>query len=1275
MKHLLAPAVLATALTAALAAVPASASGAPDEPDRGRAYFYTPARRLPETLAPILRHLAPGEDAFPEEKDALEVSARLAELSRRLRSEGAAGAAGAVAPLLAPEFKGGRLVPVDAAPLPGREPLEIAPVGKIAPDLVRDRGSFAGEWAGFLSDVQTVHVAEFIVTALEREAPPSAGVRTVVRYDIVGSGADAWRAERIGRWQMRWRRDAAQAWHVVEWTALEDRRSRASAPIFTETTTVALAGDAALRAQLAAGYDAWLSTVDSVFMQDSMGHHGLAAGDVDGDGHDDLYVAQPSALPNRLFRNRGDGTFEDWTARSGLGILDDTSQAILADVDNDGDQDAVVIARAGPLLFTNDGQAHFTRDPEGFRFKSGLRGSATSASMADYDRDGFLDLYLCTYSYFIGASSDKAGPPAPYHDAMNGPPNVLLRNDGRGRFVDVTDEVGLDENNDRFSFASAWGDYDGDGWLDLLVANDFGRKNLYRNGGAAKGPLRFKDVAAAAGVEDHGAGMSAAWLDYDHDGDLDIYTGNMWSAAGLRVTAHPSFLPDASEDIRALYRRHARGNSLFRNNGDGTFADVTLEARAEMGRWAWSSDVLDFDRDGWEDLYIVNGMFTRDAEVQGQDLDSFFWRQVTARSPLTRVTGTSYDDAWRAINRLLVVDGEQAAHERKVFLRNDGRGGFDDVSGTVGLDLDQDGRSFVVLDYDGDGDSDVVTLAARSAPQLRLFRNDHPDGNAALTVRLRGTRSNRDAIGARVTVETEAGRLVRVVQAGSGFISQHSKELLFGLGKSERVAKLTVSWPSGAQQSFPDLPANRRVSIVEGQDAPGLETFRPPSTPAPATTAAPTSAAVVARPPSTTWLYEPFPAPDFTLVDLGGKKASLSALRPRPVALLFWASWAEPSVAALQDLARHQAALTRAGVSVLALSLDAAADEAKVRAAVSGLPLTVAIAGDEVGATYSVLNQYAFVRKENLRLPTLFLLNAAGDVVKAYRDPSAAAQLVADVARIDAAPAERLARALPFKGTFLSAPAERPYLQYALELVEQELESAALPAFERAARQSPNAIAFYSLGTIYMKKGEPVRAKGAFERALELKPDFAEANNSLGALVAQAGNVPGAIARFRAALESKPDYPDALNNLGYALFQTRQRAEAFALYQKALKLQPDFAQAFNNLGIYYAQEGDLARAGEHFRRAVELRPDYGEAATNVALVAMAANDSAGAIRVLQKLLEKDPAFEMAYVTLAKVYLTIGQPRQGVQVLEQLLQRNPSHPMALDMVRQLKAQAR
>lgn len=706
---------------------------------------YRPTLAVPEVLEPFLKHLEPGSDTFSAEREAKELAARLRELGDRLRA-GPVGASRVSDWLLAPDFRGGRLLPMEDSTVRREAPLEVRRAKVSSQEASLDSRAFGPEFQRLVEQLREVTVAEFLITSIDVE-PASGLVRTEVRYDIVGAGTKAWRVEHVGVWRMRWR-SAGSGWRVVEWTSASHLTSRASRPIFTEVTEAALGGNDSF-GQLNTGLDAWMATLDSVLTRDSNGHHGVSVGDADGDGLEDLYVAQPAGLPNRLYRARGDSTFEDVTERAGLGVLDDTAQSLFADVDNDGDQDLVLATGTRLLLFVNDGTGRFSHAANAFGFRRPLQGSLTSIAMADYDRDGFLDLYLCVYSYFYGAAEDKAGTPMPYYDARNGPPGVLFRNDGRGRFVEVTEESGLDAGNDRYHFAAAWADYDGDGWPDLLVANDFGTKNLYRNRGLRDGTVTFEDVAAQAGVLDHGAGMSATFLDYDNDGLLDIYTGNMWSANGLRVTSSPAFMPDAPPEVRALYRRHARGNSLFRNRGDGRFEEKTLEARAEMGRWAWSSDALDFDSDGWEDLYVVNGMLTRD---KGRDdLEGFFWRQVVARSPLTRVKGTPYDDAWRAINQLL-IHSSIASRQRNVFLRNDGQGGFDDVSGTVGLDLDQDGRSFAVLDLDRDGDPDLAVMAARQAPQLRVFRNDFEGRGASLAIRLVGTASNRDAIGARVKI-------------------------------------------------------------------------------------------------------------------------------------------------------------------------------------------------------------------------------------------------------------------------------------------------------------------------------------------------------------------------------------------------------------------------------------------------------------------------------------------------------------------------------------------
>jgi hypothetical protein len=182
---------------------------------------------------------------------------------------------------------------------------------------------------------------------------------------------------------------------------------------------------------------------------------------------------------------------------------------------------------------------------------------------------------------------------------------MLWQNDGQGRFRDVTQEVGLDQNNRRFSYAAAWADYDNDGDMDLYVANDFGRNNLYQNDGG-----RFRDVASQFGVEDISAGMSATWGDYDGDGLLDLYVSNMFSSAGNRIAYQRQFRSGDSARSLGDFRRHARGNTLFRNAAGSGFQDVSQPGGVTMGRWAWGAKFADLNNDSLEDLYVANGFIS-----------------------------------------------------------------------------------------------------------------------------------------------------------------------------------------------------------------------------------------------------------------------------------------------------------------------------------------------------------------------------------------------------------------------------------------------------------------------------------------------------------------------------------------------------------------------------------------------------------------------------------------------------------------------------------------
>ncbi len=243
------------------------------------------------------------------------------------------------------------------------------------------------------------------------------------------------------------------------------------------------------------------------------------------------------------------------------------------------------------------------------------------------------------------------------------------------------------------------------------------------------------------------------------------------------------------------------------------------------------------------------------------------------------------------------------------------------------------------------------------------------------------------------------------------------------------------------------------------------------------------------------------------------------------------------------SLARGAAALAQAGVGSLAIALDGPADQAKVRAAArAASALPVALASEEAALGFAILNRHLFLTRQPLILPTVFLLDAFGRVVKVYREDVDVPSILRDAAAIEASPDERLARALPFGGTFDSPPSHRNYIPYGRELLDQGLEAQAVVAFEQAAQGSPSASILYRLGSLLVKTGQTAKARAAYERALALQPDLSEASNDLGTLLAESGDLPAAIERFRAALEATPDYPDALNNLGYALTPDRPTA-------------------------------------------------------------------------------------------------------------------------------------
>jgi hypothetical protein len=497
-----------------------------------------------------------------------------------------------------------------ATPLRAREllPLQRSPGleafrGAPAREALLDAAGFAAEAARLIEPLSTLERAELKVLHIDPGEGEAPEVAATVHYLLAGAEPSGARHQWNGEARLVW---ARRDWTLERWETLEWFHSRLAAAPFEEVTTRALAGAESYDALLAPSIDHFRGRIDAATGIDVYGHHGLAAGDADGDGIDDLYICMPPGLPNLLYRGRGDGSFEDVSRSSGADLLDGVSHALFLDLDGDGDQDLFLVTEGGIIVLANDGRGRFRERPSGLEAGDLGRSTPIAAAAADYDLDGDIDVYVCSYVFWRGAAGSAGSRlPLPYHEAQNGAPNFLLQNQGDGRFVDATAAARLDRGNDRFSFAASWGDYDGDGHPDLYVANDFGSNNLYRNQGGGT----FEEVTAAAGVADTGAGMSVAWEDYDNDGRLDLYVGNMLSAAGRRVTGTSDYKSDAPE-LQGIYRRHARGNSLFWNRGDGGFDDRSLEGSAYFGRWAWASDFIDFNLDGIEDIAVQNGFIT-----------------------------------------------------------------------------------------------------------------------------------------------------------------------------------------------------------------------------------------------------------------------------------------------------------------------------------------------------------------------------------------------------------------------------------------------------------------------------------------------------------------------------------------------------------------------------------------------------------------------------------------------------------------------------------------
>ena len=1202
-------------------------------------------------LADVLRFVPPGSDEYVSEKYAFEIESILRQWSQDLKSP--VRNLSGLASFLDNSIEGSTLVVAKESVVRSSYGIEVVK-RQFSPDLVPGRDRFLQSMKSWLGEASRIDTADFEIYGIDQITTTPLSVRLEVRYDIVAHTDGDRREERVGSWRVEWLRDESQAWKARRWKAREETVCSSSGPVFIDVTSQALAGTESYQKQMLRGADHWRTVLDGAVGVDVYCNNGVAAGDFDNDGFDDFYVCQPAGLPNRLYRNRGDGTFEDVTEKAGVGVLDNTACALFADFENKGRQDLLVVCGTGPLLFLNQGDGTFSLKRDAFKFARPPQGTFTHAAVADYDHDGRLDIYFCTYMYYLGL--DQYHYPIPYYDARNGPPNCLFHNQGNATFVETTEAAGLSADNDRYSFACAWGDSNSNGLPDLFVANDFGSSQLYRNNGDGT----FIVASKEAHVESVGAGMSCCWSDFDNDGHQDIYVPSMWEAAGQRVSGQKQFHQQAPENIRELYQRHARGNALYRNKGDGTFENIGHQAGVEMGRWSWCSDFWDFDHDGFADLYVANGYISG---PERGDLASFFWRQVVAKSSEDSTPSLSYEHGWNAINELIRSDNTWHGYARNVMFVNNHDGTFSEASGPTGLDFLEDSRSFALADIDHDGRLEVI-LKNRNAPQLRILHNVMNPIGHSISFRLRGHNSNRDAIGTSITVEVDGLRQTKYLQAGSGFLAQHSKELFFGVGKAEGVIRATIHWPSGLPQQFEQLPLNHRIEIDEGSSS---FTSKPYA-------ATPESYARTGPQPDLkplpsqvdTWLIEPLKAPEFSLPDLAGSMRKLQSFRGGFVLLYFWATTAPASLDQLKLLNRQRPALTRSNIEILAVNVDDVAQQPRARSIASQprLSFPVLLATEDVAGIYNLIYRHLFGRHRDLAIPTSFLLDRDGMIIRVYQGPTDFEELLKDVKSVPTTAADRMLKALPFRGVLAQDAFLRNDFTYGVAMFQHGYLDQAAESFQQVIATKPdNADAYYNLGTLNLRKNDFQQARKYLEHAVKLQPNHPEAWNNLGMIDAQQGHPEEAIQNFQQSLLLRPRYAVALLNLGNVYRRKQSFDKAQECLTHALELQPDDPEINYSLGMLYAQHNQMQRASDYLQRAVGLRPDYPEAINNLGVLFVRGQDYSKAEEQFRSGIRVAPNFDQSYLNLARLYAMQHDKEKAKEILRELLRTQPQNPNA------------
>jgi tetratricopeptide (TPR) repeat protein len=603
-------------------------------------------------------------------------------------------------------------------------------------------------------------------------------------------------------WKTKWSPGVSQR-QLVELSALAQEEIECEVyrgKIFQDCTASILQRCDCLEDQLVYSLDQWAQRIPHL---DVAGRQGLAVGDINRDGLVDVYICQPHGLPNVLLIQNPDGTVDDAGKESNVDFLDASYGALMVDLDNDHDQDLVLTTDEGLLLLSNKGDDTFQLE-----HSVPIGRNAESISAADYDQDGDLDLFLCKYRSVEQtprllelANSDES--------PMRGGRNILLQNNEGWEFEDVTERVGFTTENDEPTRAAAWVDIDFDGDADLFVCNDFKRNRIYRNDDGW-----FSDITSDLAIDTFARNRTVSVGDFDGDGNFDFFAGTQVSPAVLRAvnsavgdeeTGDRDFDPEdellTGEDV-----------VLF-GDSDQRFRPFFLRAPLFSCGTVNGSVSADINNDGLDDIIVSNGLLSRSLGVDLDDYLAAAWYSAPLKGSLSEQNRKRTEDVLGLCRQGFTFAG----YERNKCLLSIGKLGFANLSNLSGLDFPVDARGIATADWDNDGDLDVL-MTCRTGPQFRICCNQLINENGFLGFELEGTESNADAIGARVELYLAGDQMpqIKTLQAGSGYISQSSKQILFGVADGKDVDKAVIVWPNGKKEEYRNLAINSRYRAVEG---------------------------------------------------------------------------------------------------------------------------------------------------------------------------------------------------------------------------------------------------------------------------------------------------------------------------------------------------------------------------------------------------------------------------------------------------------------------------